>query len=37
DKFPKHEIITTSDPVFANVRGFQRAGQQFADQIFKRG
>ena len=37
DKFPKHEIITTSDPVFANVRGFQRAGQQFADQMFKRG
>lgn len=33
DKFPKHEIITTRDPVFANVRGFQRAGQQFASQI----
>lgn len=32
-KFPNHEIITTSDPVFANVRGFQRAGQQFAEQM----
>lgn len=32
EKFPKHEIITTRDPVFANVRGFQRAGQQYADQ-----
>lgn len=36
DKFPRHEIITTSDPVFANVRGFQRAGQQFAEQMTKR-
>lgn len=33
EKFPRHEIITTRDPVFANVRGFQRAGQQFADQL----
>lgn len=31
DKFPNHEIITATDPVFANARGFQRAGQQFAD------
>ena len=37
DKFPRHEIITTRDPVFANVRGFQRAGQQFIEQIIKRG
>lgn len=36
DKFPKHRIITAHDPVFANVRGFQRAGQQFATQV-KRG
>lgn len=36
DKFPNHEIITTSDPVFANVRGFQRAGQQFAEQLARR-
>lgn len=35
-KFPQHEIITTSDPVFANVRGFQRAGQQFADHLTRR-
>ena len=35
-KFRNHEIITTKDPVFANVRGFQRAGQQFATQM-KRG
>ncbi len=37
DKFPRHEIITTRDPVFANVRGFQRAGQQFIEQLIKRG
>ena len=37
DKFPKHDIITTRDPVFANVRGFQRAGQQFIGQLMKRG
>ena len=37
DKFPRHEIITTRDPVFANVRGFQRAGQQYIEQIIKRG
>lgn len=36
DKFPRHEIITTRDPVFANVRGFQRAGTQFAEQLPKR-
>lgn len=36
DKFPQHEIITTNDPVFANVRGFQRAGQQFSDQHVRR-
>ena len=30
DKFPRHEIITAGEPVFANVRGFLRAGQQFA-------
>lgn len=35
DKYPRHEIITTPDPVFANVRGFQRAGQQYAEQMFK--
>lgn len=35
DKYPKHDIITTPDPVFANVRGFQRAGQQYADQMFR--
>ena len=31
-KFRNHEIITTKDPVFANVRGFQRASQQFLSQ-----
>lgn len=29
-KFPRHKIITTDSPVFANVRGFYRAGAQFA-------
>lgn len=28
--FPRHEIVTTGESVFANVRGFYRAGQQFA-------
>ncbi|HSG22478.1 MAG TPA: PRTRC system protein D [Azonexus sp.] len=32
-KFPKHKIVTTADPVFANVRGFQRAGGTFIEQI----
>lgn len=35
DKFPHHEIQITNDPVFANVRGFQRAGQTFAKQMTK--
>jgi plasmid segregation protein ParM len=35
EKFPRHEIITTVEPVFANVRGFQRAGTQFANQLRK--
>lgn len=34
-KFPKHKIITTPEPVFANVRGFYRAGVQYADQLAK--
>lgn len=37
EKFPNHDIITTQDPVYANVRGFQCAGQQFANQMFKQG
>ena len=28
DKFPKHRLIITKDPVFANVRGFQIAGEE---------
>lgn len=32
-KFPKHKIVTTDDPVFANVRGFQRAGGTFIEQL----
>jgi len=30
EKFPRHAIQTTDSPVFANVRGFQLAGAQFA-------
>lgn len=30
DKFKHHTISVTPDPVFANVRGFQFAGEQFA-------
>lgn len=29
EKFPNHELIVTEDPVFANVRGFQLAGEQY--------
>lgn len=29
EKFPKHTIITTKDPVYANVRGFQVAGEEW--------
>lgn len=28
EKFPNHELVITEDPVFANVRGFQLAGEQ---------
>lgn len=28
--FPRHTIVTMADSAFANVRGFYRAGQQFA-------
>jgi len=30
DKFPHHEIRVTDEPVYANVRGFQFAGEQMA-------
>jgi plasmid segregation protein ParM len=29
DKFPKHNLIVTREPVFANVRGFQIAGEEW--------
>jgi len=29
EKFPNHELHMTYEPVFANVRGFQLAGEQF--------
>lgn len=29
EKFPNHELVVTEDPVFANVRGFQLAGEQY--------
>lgn len=36
EKFPHHELVITDDPVFANVRGFQLAGEQYAaSQSFK--
>jgi plasmid segregation protein ParM len=28
EKFPKHTIVIANDPVFANVRGFQLAGEE---------
>lgn len=30
DKFPHHNVLVTPDPVFANVRGFQFAGEHWA-------
>jgi len=30
EKFPYHDLVLAEDPVFANVRGFQLAGEQFA-------
>jgi len=32
ESFPHHELVVTTDAVFANVRGFQLAGEQFANQ-----
>lgn len=29
EKFPHHRILLTRDPVYANVRGFQRAGESW--------
>lgn len=30
EKFPNHDLVITDAPVFANVRGFQLAGEQYA-------
>lgn len=30
EQFPHHDLIVTDEPVFANVRGFQLAGEQYA-------
>lgn len=32
-KFPRHKIITTGDPIYANVRGFYRAGTQYMNAV----
>lgn len=32
-QFPHHEIVIAPDPIFANVRGFQIAGEQAARQL----
>jgi plasmid segregation protein ParM len=32
ERFPRHQITFADEPVFANVRGFQRAGEQWARQ-----
>lgn len=32
EKFPKHTIMVTDDPAYANVRGFQMLGMQWASQ-----
>ena len=32
ESFPHHDLIITPDPIYANVRGFQHAGYQFAKQ-----
>lgn len=33
EKFPNHDISISDEPVFANVRGFQMAGEQAARQM----
>lgn len=33
EKFPRHTIIITPDPVYANVRGFQYAGERWLQQL----
>lgn len=35
EKFPLHQIHITPDPVFANVRGFQFAGESWAAHNLK--
>lgn len=35
EKFPDHNIQITPDPVYANVRGFQFAGEHWAAQNLK--
>lgn len=30
ERFPNHKITIADDPVFANVRGFQLAGEQYS-------
>jgi plasmid segregation protein ParM len=35
--FPKHRIHEVKEPMFANVRGFQLAGQNYAQQDDRTG
>ena len=35
--FPKHRIQEVKEPLFANVRGFQLAGQNYARSIMATG
>jgi len=35
EKFPRHNIIMADSPVFANVRGFYKAGAHFASMMAK--
>ncbi|MFY9327741.1 MAG: PRTRC system protein D, partial [Georgfuchsia sp.] len=35
--FPKHRIHEVKEPMFANVRGFQLAGQNYAHSVMVAG
>lgn len=37
EAFPKHRILSVKEPLFANVRGFQIAGMNYAPRLFGAG
>jgi hypothetical protein len=37
EAFPRHKIHEIKDPIYANVRGFQIAGMNYARSAFEKG